>query len=287
MELVHIKGNSYYINNVNKIGLYVKDDIAYLIDSGNDIEAGKKILRILNENNLNLKVIISTHSNADHIGGNNYLIDKTGATVYSSLIENAFIKFPILETTMLYGGFPFNALRNKFLLAESSESRDIKELNSDLEVINLPGHFMGMIGIKTVDDVYFLADSLFGENIINKYHIFYIYDVDAFLKTLDYLESLTGYFVLSHAEYTDDIKPLVSLNRKKVFEIIDVIIGILDEPMVFEELLSKVMNYYSLKMDANQYVLVGGSLRSYVSYLINNDNIKYYFLDNKMYLVKN
>lgn len=284
MELVHIVGNSYYINNVNKIGIYINGSDAYLIDSGNDKEAAKKILKIINENNWNLKAVISTHSNADHVGGNAYITDKVGCPIYSSDIENAFIKHPLLETSLLYGGFPFNALRNKFLLATSSNSNNITELDSDLEVINLPGHFMGMIGIKTKDDVYYLADSLFGENIINKYHIFYIYDVAAFFKTLDYLENLKGYFVLSHAEFTTDIKPLVKLNRDKVYEIINLILNILETEMTFEDLMSKVMNYYGLSLDANQYVLVGGSLRSYVSYLINEEKINYTFVNNKMYL---
>jgi len=51
----------------------------------------------------------------------------------------------------------------------------------------LPGHFMGMIGILTPDQTFFVADSLFSKEVLNKYHITFVYDVKSFLQTLDKL----------------------------------------------------------------------------------------------------
>lgn len=73
-ELVQVAENTYYINAPSKIGVYrVSDDDVWLIDSGNDKDAGRKIQKILDAQGWKLTAIINTHSNADHDGGNTLL----------------------------------------------------------------------------------------------------------------------------------------------------------------------------------------------------------------------
>ena len=65
-ELKQLGPQSYYIESPAKIGIYKQNDTdIYLIDSGNDKEAGKKVVKIANQNNWRIKAIINTHSNAD------------------------------------------------------------------------------------------------------------------------------------------------------------------------------------------------------------------------------
>lgn len=81
-ELINAKGNSYYIESPAKVGLYrLNETEVCLIDSGSDKDAGKKIQKILAANGWTLKFIISTHSNADHVGGCRLLCDRLGCTV--------------------------------------------------------------------------------------------------------------------------------------------------------------------------------------------------------------
>lgn len=285
MELSKVGKNTYYIKNNTNIGIYLLNDKdVILIDSGNDKDAGKKILKIVTEQGWNIKAIINTHSNADHIGGNKVIQDRLGIDIYCSKLENVFIENPILESSFLYGGFSFDALRNKFLCASSSSAKDISNINLEgLEIISLKGHYFDMIGIKTKDNVYFLGDSLFSIDTISKYHIFYIYDVKEFLNTLDYLETLEGnFYIPSHTEGTDNIKELINLNRNKVNEIIEKLINICEEGKTFEEILKTIFDDYNLKLDANQYVLVGNAIKSYLSYLSNEKKITYEFIDNRM-----
>lgn len=286
MELKKLSDKTYYIDNPTNIGIYlINGNECYLIDTGNDKEAGRKISKILEENNWQLKGIISTHSNADHIGGNSYLQNKYNCPIFSTSLENTMINHPILEPSFLYGGYPLKALQNKFLMAKPSISTDIKDnLPEGLEIIPLKGHYLDMIGIKTSDDVYFLADSLASASAITKYHIFFLYDVKEYLNTLDYLENLKGkYFIASHCEITDDIKPLIKINRDKINEIIKKITIYLKEPHIFEDILKELFDTYHLELNAEQYALVGSTIKSYLAYLESEGTITYEFNDNKMY----
>ena len=285
MELIKVGDKTYYIKNPTNIGIYkISDNDVYLIDSGNDKDAGKKNLKIINEQGWNVKGIINTHSNADHIGGNKVIQDRTNCTILANNIEKSFAEFPILESSFLYGGYPFKDIRNKFLLAKESVVVSIENnLPEGLEYFSLKGHFFDMIGIKTSDNVYFLADSLFSKETITKYHLFFIYNVREFLNTLNYLQTLNGtLYIPSHCEATNDISVLIDLNRKKINEIIDKIYNACKNEITFEDILKYIFDEYSLTINGNQYVLIGSTIRSYLSYLVDENKLKYEFKDNKM-----
>lgn len=285
MELVRVGDKTYYIKNPTNIGVYkVNECDVYLIDAGNDKDAGKKILKIIEGEGWNVKGIITTHSNADHIGGNKLIQDRTNCPVYAAGIEKSFTEHPILEPSFLYGGYPFGDLKNKFLLAKESVVTDINNnLPQGLEYFFLKGHYFDMIGIKTDDDVYFLADSLFSRETIEKYHLFVVYDVREFLDTLDYLSSLKGkWFIPSHCEASEDISCLIDINRNKVHEICDKIYSICSDEVTFEDILKRVFDDYNLTINANQYVLIGSTVRSYLSYLYDGGKLRFEFKDNKM-----
>lgn len=285
MELVQVGEKTYYIKNATNIGIYkVDENSVYLIDTGNDKEAGKKILKITDEQGWKVKGIITTHSHADHIGGNKVIQDRTGCTIVANKIERSFTEYPILEPSFLYGGYPFKELRHKFLLAKESVVTPIEDnLPEGLEYFLLKGHFFDMIGIRTSDNVYFLADSIFSEETITKYHLFFLYDVKGFLATLDYLDLLNGIlYIPSHCEATADISSLITLNRNKVQEITDKIYNACEKEKTFEEILQYIFKEYNLTMNANQYVLVGSTIRSYLSYLFDENKLVYEFKENKM-----
>ena len=97
----------------------LNDTDVCLIDSGNDKEAGRKVRQRCSTKTT---AIYNTHSNADHIGGNQYLQNQTGCKVYAPGIECDFTRHPVLEPSFLYGGYPPNDLRHKFLMAASGRA---------------------------------------------------------------------------------------------------------------------------------------------------------------------
>lgn len=139
------------------------------------------------------------------------------------------------------------------------------------------------VGIKTSDNVVFLADSVFSEETINKYHLFFIYDVKEYLNTLEKIRQMQAeLFIPSHCEATKDMINLVKENERKVQEVIQVIYDFCEKEVTFEEVLKYIFDHYSLTMNANQYVLIGSTIRSYLSYLADENKITYEFKENKM-----
>ena len=270
-ELIQVSGNSYYIQSPAKIGLVkLNEKDVCLIDSGNDKDAGRKIRQILNANGWRLRAIYNTHSNADHIGGNKYLQGQTGCKIYAPGIDCAFTRHPILEPSFLYGGYPCKDLRHKFLLAQESNAEYLTKdvLPDGFEIIPLPGHFFDMVGFRTPDDVVYLADCLSSRETLDKYQIGFIYDVAAYIETLEMVKSLKAkMFVPAHAAVTEDISELAQYNIDKVREIADRILNFCKEPHNFEVILQKLFAEYDLTMNFEQYVLVGSTVRSYLSWL--------------------
>lgn len=270
-ELVQVTDRSYYIQSPAKIGLVrLNDTEVCLIDSGNDKDAGRKVRQLLDANHWKLTAIYNTHSNADHIGGNKYLQGQTGCKIYAPGIECDFTRHPVLEPSFLYGGFPCKDLRHKFLLAQESNAEYLTKdvLPEGFEIIGLPGHFFDMVGFRTPDDVVYLADCLSSRETLDKYQIGFIYDVAAYLKTLEMVQSLSAkMFIPAHAAATTDISGLAQYNIDKVNEIAEKIVDICAEPLCFEVILQRLFAEYSLTMNFEQYALVGSTVRSYLAWL--------------------
>lgn len=285
-ELIQVSERCYYIQSPAKIGLVrLAGQEVCLIDSGNDKDAGRKVRQILDANGWTLTAIYNTHSNADHIGGNKYLQSQTGCQVYAPGIECDFTRHPILEPSFLYGGYPCGELRHKFLLAQESDARPLREdcLPEDFEIISLPGHFFDMVGFRAPDDVVYLADCLSSRETLDKYQIGFIYDVAAYLDTLERVKKMDGrLFIPAHAQATEQIAGLAQYNIDKVLEIADRIVDICREPQSFETILQQLFSRYGLTMNFEQYVLVGSTVRSYLAWLKDTGRMETLFENNML-----
>ena len=277
-ELIQVLNSTYYINCPAKIGLYLDGDKdVYLIDSGNDKEAGRKVRQILDKNGWTLRAILCTHSHADHIGGCKYLQAQTGCKVYAPGVERDFTRHTLLEPALLYGGFPPKALRHKFLMAQESDADELAsaELPEGFEIIPLPGHCFEMVGFRTPDNVVFLADCLSSRATLEKYRIGFIYDVQAYLDTLEKVKSLSGaFFVPAHAEACEDVSELAQYNIDTVNEIAGRIKSICTQPVNFEALLKRLFDEYALELSFEQYALVGSTVKSYLAWLMDKWQLK-------------
>ncbi len=142
---------------------------------------------------------------------------------------------------------------------------------------------MEMVGFRTKDDVVFLGDALSSLSTLEKYHVGVLYDLDAYRETLRRIEEMeASLFVPAHAEATPSIKELAEANLRKTEEICTRILEDTKEPKTMEEILQSLFLSYGLQMNASQYVLVGSTLRSYLTTLKKEGKMDYRFENARM-----
>ena len=285
-ELIKVSESCYYIDCPAKIGVVkTGENTVCLIDSGSDKDAAKKVKRHLDANGWKLQAIYNTHSNADHIGGNLYLYEQTGCKIYAPGVECAMTRHPILEPAYLYGGFPPKALKNKFLMAQPSPAEYLTPdvLPEGFEIIPLPGHFFDMVGFKTPDGVAYIADCLSSKQTLDKYGVGVIVDVAAYIDTLERIKTMDAkLFIPAHAEPTDDIAPLAQVNIDAVTRTADQILSLCTEPVTFDELIGRLFDSLGLSLSLQQYVLVGSTVKSYLSYLCDQNKMSVLIENNRL-----
>lgn len=275
-----VEGSTYVLRGPANVGLVeLGDGRAVLIDAGNDDDAGRKILKACDAMGLSIAHIANTHSNADHCGGNAFIQARARCGISATRVEAAFIETPVLEPSYLWGGFPPLPMRNKFLMAKPSRVTDLLEPPCSvpglpLQAVPLPGHFLGMVGFMTPDQVFFAADTVASAEILSKYHVFYLYDIAAHLRTLEALAALEARWIVpSHAAPTQDIRPLVAINKAKIEEIAAWLLESCRTPATPEDLLAGLCAHYGIELNHAQYVLVGSTLRSYLAWLLDRGEI--------------
>ncbi len=263
-ELKQIAENSYYIDAPVCTGIISQGKDAFLIDTGNDKDNGRKLLKDVDSLALEVHSIVNTHSHADHIGGNRLIQRRTDCDIFSSLVESYFINNPSLEGLMLYGAHPPKSLQNKFFLAQASRCKDIKDCKA-LEHIDLPGHSPAMIGVISPDDILYVGDVIADVDLLDKHGIYVVQNVENMLNSLNKLKELNckGY-VLSHGGYREDIKQEIAGMENHIKKVIDFINEML--PASLDEIITETGRYFEAMTYPGQYYLVRSTIGAYLSY---------------------
>ena len=285
-ELIALSEHDYYIDCPAKIGLVLTGfGNVVAIDSGSDKDAAKKVLRHIDANGWHLSAVLVTHSHADHIGGCKLMQDRTGCHVYAPGLEAAYTSHPELEAMTLWGGMPFKDLKSKFLMAQPCHAEPLTAdvLPEGMEMLPLAGHCFDMVGFRTADGNVFLADCLSSEETLQKYGIGYLWNPGAYLATLEQVKTMqAAKFIPAHAQVTEDIAPLAQRNIDAVNGTVQKLLDILAQPVSFEDALQQLFDAYGLTMNAQQYALIGSTLRSFLSWLHGEGKAVFTFENNRM-----
>lgn len=289
-KLIHICGNTYYLDFPIKIGVYTIENECMLIDTGVDKAAGKMIAKELEAAGLTPQWIINTHAHADHFGGNAFLQERYNCEIYASSFEGAIIENPLLEPFFLYSAVPLKELENKFLFAKPSKLTEKLSPGSfsiagqQVQIVPLPGHTPEQIGIITPDDVFFVGDAYFPVETLEKYGVPYFADITQTKETLQWLsEQQHAYYFCPHDGLRTGLQEPISKNLARIGEIEEFILENIVEKKTREELLSLLFTHYDAKISVTQYYLLNSVLGAFLSHLVRSGQAAAEFSGNYLY----
>lgn len=308
MAVINISDCIYYISGPTNIGI-IEEQLSdtksnlYMIDSGCNTEDGKRIFTEITEyfsqKDITIKAIINTHSHADHCGANNYIQQKTNCEIWITENEQGSLINPFLQPIISWGGNPLPEINSSYYVAEKTVPNKIINTNEKLTLlngikisfINLPGHYFEMVGILCEDNnkkVLFASDGIFGRKNIGKYWIPFLYDVKEFKNSLDTISSLNADFCIpGHGEPTSQIEETVELNKIAIISNEQCILEALKyKEQTQEDILKYVADKNEINLHIAQYMLIGCTIKAYLTFLYNEGKISYHIKENKMYWFK-
>lgn len=291
-KLVHVKGNTYYLDGAAKIGI-IKNagnpSKSIVVDTGIDDDAGRRLLKIMQENGMGIGAIINTHSHADHCGGNDIVKSRTGCAIYAPPFEKGIIEYPELEPFYLYSAYPLRELDTKFLKAKGTRVDHVLDkghLNIggvELDIVPLYGHSPGMTGVASADNVLFAGDSFFSKEILEKHGLPYFTGIGESMATLESMKSLGyDYYVPSHGEVLTDPVDTLDANIRLLKDITAYITEICNKAMDREEIVAHMAGRYGIKQTVPQYYLAVSTVSAFLSHLVNEGMLVTLFEDNKL-----
>lgn len=284
-ELKQLTENTFYYEAYTNVGVYrLNESEVVLIDSCDHKRMVRGLDRILEEMGLTVNTIISTHCHVDHICGNRYFKEKYGCRILCTRLEQGYIYKPDMEPDFYNAGLSCDKEKNPFYGIEPSEAEVITKDNlpEGFDIISLPGHSFDMIGVRTPDDVVFLADAVLSKNTWENYKLPFFYSVNKAMETLENISKLEArFFVPSHNAPVEDIKELAQYNIEKLKEKKQMVFE-LCESQSFESLFELVVKDQEIEMKTPKYCMYAVMVRNFLQALIERDKIYTVYENSRM-----
>ena len=266
---------SYAPGGVNIGVIIASENRAILIDTGLNDTAVRKVLRVLDGTGRTVTDVITTHGHADHFGGNAFTVKRTGARVHAPRWDECVLRYPLFQPLSLYAGAdPPASMRSGFLLAPESpvdvifDAGQMTVAGVELEAVSLAGHSGNQMGIL-VDGVFFCADVILPERVIERYKMPYLYSVRDHIPSLSRADAVMhNVAVPGHGPTLEHVSVGVAPNRALVMRVAEMITDLCSEPRTPEDVLALVLEQLGAQpSDPPAYYLLHPTAFAYLSYL--------------------
>lgn len=277
-DLELVAGNSYMFLGHLAVGVYFNDTLhsALLIDSGVNKKEAEKINHHIKKKGYHITSIIVTHGHTSQLGGLHYFKEQNNdLKVYASewtsqFIENLSLEPWLIETNPVDAQKPGKVnFKNIVTDIIPYHNHTLIIENIEVEVITLPGHFLGMLGIITPDRVFYVADSIFGEHTLSRQKLLYYTNIQKAKASLKKIEASSNTaYVLTHGGKYEDLTSLIEQHLQLIDLTYAFIIDETDkQPLTLEDITQKMMRKFEVKNDLKYFNLTRFITKSYLNQL--------------------
>lgn len=236
LNLHHIRGNTFaFETQIALLPFYqLNDRDIILLDTGFASTDRKLLTETLKAHDFQVKGILCSHAHMDHAGNVQHLCDIYGCRVAAHLIEAAiavtsdsFRRHYGIYTSDDHGGVEECFTATDLIMPEQTQ---LDFCGAAFDILHLPGHSGGHIGIVTPDNVAYLGDVLMGFSQLEGSKM----PTTQFLaKDLESKRSLytlrADAYVVAHKAVFSDIRDLIDANLQcletKVQQVLDALRG--------------------------------------------------------------
>lgn len=268
-----VKGSTFLEKGSPATIFYVDRETGtvYMVDPGQGEDRPRALRRDLERLGARRRAVLVTHYHSDHLSALGELqVDE----VAMSSLDAPVAKNPELRVMMTFG-YPVNP-SDKLLTFHGPPIRVDLEIPPEvdsygpLKLVRLPGHTDGQLGAITPDGVFYVADALFGDRVLEKYGVPYHRMpcvAERSLSTIEGLEGKVDFIVPSHGPLikASEVGPFIEANIKRIEEAKEVVLSVISKSATLEDIviaLLKRFKYSELTPDV--LMLLEATVKGYI-----------------------
>ena len=313
-KIIELSSGVYVIPGSTNVGVIINENDSseasgvevYLIDSGCTEIDGEYVFDVLKAFfeqqglSFTIKAILTTHGHADHCGAHNFLREETGCELWAAKHEQGAMETPIIQGTVLWGGYPPHEMRTLFFMPSPTAvdhfitKDDVIDLSGSRKItfMELKGHSYETLGIiitgKNEHKVVFPGDNIFPRNEIINHWIPLILNPVEYMDSLDKLCAIekVDWCIPSHGDFLRrNINEAAELNKIAIISTRTCILDALKtkKKLTAEEIVKYVADKNDMELSLSQYALVQSTVKSYIAVMHDAREIKMAVSDNKLY----
>lgn len=245
----HVKGQTYcMVLDYCRIPVYMLDgNRAIMLDTGYSTSE-QDVLRLLDEKNLTVTAILTTHVHPDHNGNHVVLREKFGCKIYMTPFAAASCTDALSMYSNFGGRAGYHRLKidkRRFFTTDVIIPWADGKITVDgvtFEVLTTGGHCVEHICFITPDNVAYLGDALQSANIMRYRRLTYSTGLEADIESQKKIAAMhCDKYILAHNGIVEDIQTEVRVSLEEIEKRLDVFVAQADTPATMDELIQRFL----------------------------------------------